>query len=81
MDPLIGDEWKGFVEKAVKSGRYAAASEVVREGLRLVQERKARLQALRDLIDAADAQGGENSDEDVGRALDAVEARLRKKLR
>ena len=45
------------------------------------QEREARLQALRDLIDAAEAQGGEDSEGDVGRALDAVEARLRKKLR
>ena len=53
----------------------------MREGLRLVQEREARLQALRDLIEAAEAQGGENSDEDVELALDAVEARLREDLR
>ena len=45
------------------------------------QEREARLQALRDLIDAAEAQGGEDSEEDVGRALYAVEARLREELR
>ena len=53
----------------------------MREGLRLVQEREARLQALRDLIDAAEVQGGENNEEDVGLALDAVEARLREELR
>ena len=80
MDPLIGGDWEDFVESAARSGRYASASDVVREGLRLVREREARLQELRDLVDASEAQGGENSDEDVGRALDAVEARLREEL-
>ncbi len=81
MDLLIGGRWESFVEEAVRSGRYASASEVVQEGLRLVQEREAKLQVLRDLIDAAEAQGGENSEEDVERALDRVEARLREELR
>jgi len=81
MDLLIGGRWESFVKEAVRSGRYASASDVVQEGLRLVQEREAKLQALRDLIDAAEAQGGENSEEDVERALDRVEARLREELR
>jgi len=34
MNVSIGARWEGFVENAVKSGRYASASEVVREGLR-----------------------------------------------
>jgi len=81
MDLLIGGRWESFVEEAIRSGRYASASEVVQEGLRLVQEREAKLQALRELIDAAEAQGGENSEEDVEQALDRVEARLREELR
>ncbi len=40
------------IDRLVKSGRYQNASEVLREGLRLVEQRededRARLQALRD---------------------------------
>ena len=48
-----------FVAKRVESGRYANASEVVRIGLRLLEEREleneAKLKALRQAIDEADA--------------------------
>ena len=36
MNVSVGDRWEKFVEQAVKAGRYGSASEVVREGLRLV---------------------------------------------
>lgn len=43
-----------FVEQLVSSGRYQNASEVLREGLRLIQQREKeqsiRLQALREAI-------------------------------
>ena len=43
-----------FVEQLVSSGRYQNASEVLREGLRLIQQREkeqsTRLQALREAI-------------------------------
>jgi antitoxin ParD1/3/4 len=71
MNVSVGERWQRFVEKAVDSGRYGSASEVVREGLRLVEEREARLAALRDTIDRAIAEGGEHSDADVAAALDA----------
>lgn len=37
---------EGFVTELVKTGRYNSKSEVLREGVRLVQEREARLAAL-----------------------------------
>ncbi len=46
MNVSIGDRWQAFVERVVQAGRYASASEVVREGLRLVEEREAKLNAL-----------------------------------
>jgi antitoxin ParD1/3/4 len=76
MNVSIGERWEGFVESAVKSGRYASASEVVREGLRLVEEREAKLWALRDTLAASIAAGGHNSEDDLVRASDAKEAEL-----
>lgn len=65
MNVSIGERWEGYVEGVVKAGRYGSASEVVREGLRLVEERESRLQALRDTISASIERGGENSMDDV----------------
>jgi len=74
----VGERWEGFVEEAVKSGRYGSVSEVVREGLRLVEEREERLKALRDKVNASIARGGRNTVEDVERRLSATAEGLRK---
>jgi len=39
MNVSLGDKWEGFVESKVRSGDYQTASEVLREGLRLLEER------------------------------------------
>jgi antitoxin ParD1/3/4 len=49
----LGDVLESFVTKLVASGRYHSKSEVLREGVRLIQEREARLAAL----DASIARG------------------------
>ena len=77
MNVSIGRRWEGFVEQVVQEGRYGSASEVVREGLRLVEEREAKLRALRAHIDAAIAQGGVVSDEELDAALAEQAAELR----
>jgi antitoxin ParD1/3/4 len=76
MNVSIGERWVAFVESVVKSGRYGSASEVVREGLRLVEEREAKLQALRDTINASIEAGGANTAADIDRALDEVDEEL-----
>lgn len=43
----LGDHFATFVETEVAKGRYASASEVVRAGLRLLEEREAQLASLR----------------------------------
>ena len=48
---VLSDHQQELVETLVKSGRYQNASEVLREGLRLIEERdrteRAKLQALK----------------------------------
>ena len=77
MNVSIGERWQVFVDRVVKDGRYGSASEVVREGLRLVEEREAKLLALRATLDASIAQGGEATDEDLDAALAEKAAELR----
>ena len=54
----LGQQLESFVAKLVETGRYNSKSEVLREGVRLIQEREAKLAALdlavaRGLVDAA----------------------------
>lgn len=76
MNVSIGSRWEGFVDNAVKTGRYGSASEVVREGLRLVEEREAKLQALREMLAAAIAEGREGTNADLDAELAAGEPGL-----
>ena len=78
MNVSIGARWEDFVENTVKNGRYGSASEVVREGLRLVEEREAKLEALRDTLNASIAAGGRFTNDEVRAALEAQAAELAK---
>jgi antitoxin ParD1/3/4 len=70
LNVSLGDRWEEFVDRIVKTGRYSSASEVVREGLRLVEEREAKLAALRATLDASVAAGGEVTERDIDAALE-----------
>lgn len=71
----LGKQLEGYVQQLVASGRYGSKSEVLREGVRLIQDRETRLQAL----DASIARG--LADADAGRTEPAEEvfSRLAKK--
>lgn len=71
----LGTQLESFVAKLVETGRYNSKSEVLREGIRLIQEREARLA----LLDQALARG--LADADAGRVKPAgdVFARLEAK--
>ena len=43
----LGEHFSSFVETQISQGRYSSASDVVRAGLRLLEEQEAKLQALR----------------------------------
>ena len=72
----LGDVLESFVTKLVASGRYHSKSEVLREGVRLIQEREARLAAL----DASIARGLADADagrvKPVSEVFDRLEAKF-----
>lgn len=51
MNVSVGQEFEDYVKRKIATGEYASASEVIREGLRLMKEKdlllEARLQSLR----------------------------------
>lgn len=73
----LGQQLEGFVARLVETGRYNSKSEVLREDIRLIQDREARLAAL----DASIARG--LADADAGRTRPAAEVfdRLEAKYR
>jgi antitoxin ParD1/3/4 len=73
----LGPQLEAFIAGLIEKGRYNSKSEVLREGVRLVQEREAKLAAL----DAAIARG--IADAEAGRVhtVEEVRAHLRERFR
>jgi antitoxin ParD1/3/4 len=53
----LGDHFAEFVEDRVRAGRYNTVSDVVRAGLRLLEEQEARLDVLRAELDKGERSG------------------------
>jgi antitoxin ParD1/3/4 len=47
---VLDDELSNLVDRHIKSGRFHSVSEVVRAGLRLLEENDARVEALREAL-------------------------------
>ncbi|MGH8241106.1 MAG: type II toxin-antitoxin system ParD family antitoxin [Steroidobacteraceae bacterium] len=57
----LGDHFASFVEAQVKEGRYNNASDVMRAALRLLEEREARMGALRAALVEGEQSGASTS--------------------
>jgi antitoxin ParD1/3/4 len=73
----LGDTLERFVEGLVRDGRYHSKSEILREGVRIIQEREARLAAL----DAMIAKGFDDVKSGRVKPMDEVFARLEAKYK
>lgn len=68
----LGEHFTGFISAQVDAGRYGSASDVVRAGLRLLEEHEAKVKALQDALIA-----GEQSGEPRPFDFDSFKARKR----
>lgn len=53
----LGDHFAQFIDAQVQTGRYGSASDVVRAGLRLLEEHEAKVKALQDALVAGEESG------------------------
>jgi antitoxin ParD1/3/4 len=58
----IGDHFEGFIDAQVNDGRYSSASDVVRAGLRLLEDQEVRLAALRAALMEGEQSGASKRD-------------------
>ena len=53
----LNSHFVGFIDRQVQSGRYETASDVMRAGLRLLEEHEAKVKALEDALIAGEQSG------------------------
>ena len=70
----LGDHFEGFIAGQIKQGRYGNVSEVVRSGLRLLEEHERKLEALRQALIA-----GENSGPSTPLDMEDIRRNAKKK--
>ncbi len=70
----LGEHFASFIDAQVQGGRYGTASDVVRAGLRLLEEHETKVQALQEALNAG-RQSGEPRPFDSEAFLSRMHAR------
>ncbi len=73
----LGDHFEDFVDEKVSTGRFKNASEVIRAGLRLLEEEEVKIQTLKIAIEEGFASGVAKNF-DPKKHLDKLKAARRK---
>lgn len=73
----LGDYFEEFVEAKISEGRFKNASEVIRAGLRLLEEEEQRIIALREAIQKG-IDSGIHQNFDPKKHLSALKSRKQK---
>jgi len=68
----LGEHFEKFLANQIETGRYGSASEAIRAGLRLLEEREAKLEALRRALIEGEESG--TSDYSLQSILDELES-------
>ena len=55
---ILGDHFDAFVASLIEGGRYANATDVIRSGLRLLEEHEQKVEALRHALIEGEESGG-----------------------
>jgi antitoxin ParD1/3/4 len=79
----IGKHFEGFIEGLIESGRYSTASEVMREGLRMIEEREQRRNAKLEALRAEIQKGfdsGPAEEVDLREWIESIKVRGRQRL-
>ena len=67
----LGEHFDGFIAQQISKGRFASASEVVRAGLRMLEDNERKIATLRHLLEEGEQSGvAEYSYESFMRELD-----------
>lgn len=71
----LGENLEGVVDGLVRNGRFGSRSEVLREGVRLVQERESWLEMVEKAVERGRAQVAAGEWIEVEKAFDQLAAR------
>ncbi len=75
---VIGDHFEDFIKQQIQQGRYASASEVIRDGLRALEDR----QKFRDMkLEWLRREVQKGIDSGVGRSIEEVADELKTRYR